>query len=87
VLIAVIETQAPWLQKTIFAIANALPGANHRAAVGKAELASVMFWVPALLLATAVHFAVEKPATRLMRATLAAFDQFRRPAARDAVAP
>jgi peptidoglycan/LPS O-acetylase OafA/YrhL len=86
VLIVVLETRAMWLPKAIFAAASALPGSSHRAMIVKVDLACMTLWVLALLVAAAVHFAIEKPATRALRAVFAGIGQLR-PAARDAIIP
>jgi peptidoglycan/LPS O-acetylase OafA/YrhL len=87
VMIAVIEEKLPIVQLAISYIANIAPGHRHLILYGKGLLISASFWVAALLLAIAVHFAIERPAARCMRWAYAAYDAARRPITGNAVTP
>ena len=87
VMIAVIETDFPAVQQAINYFSNVVPGHRPVFIYAKAAMISLAFWIVALLLATAVHFVIEKPAVRGLRWVFAAYDAARRRAAPDAVAP
>jgi len=87
VMIAVIETDIPAIQRAIYFFANALPGHRWPFIYAKAAIVSVVIWIMALLLATAVHFIIEKPSARCLRRLFAAYDGARRRPAPNAIAP
>jgi peptidoglycan/LPS O-acetylase OafA/YrhL len=87
VMVAVIEEHVPAVQQAIHYLADTVPGHRLVFVYAKAVIVSVAFWIVALLLATAVHFVIEKPAVRCLRWAFAAYDAARRPSAQDAVVP
>lgn len=90
VLIVLLESEGSplyRLQETIFAVVNANPPHHKFAIYSHAFLISASFWAMALAVATAVHFAIEKPAVAGLRPALRAYDAAHRQPARNAVAP
>jgi peptidoglycan/LPS O-acetylase OafA/YrhL len=90
VLIVLVESDNSFLfglQEKLLAAANMIPGNNSLTLYSKGLLVSASIWALALLVAAAVHFAIEKPAVAGLRTVFRAYDAARRQPARNAVAP
>jgi peptidoglycan/LPS O-acetylase OafA/YrhL len=90
VLIVLLESDNSFLygfEQKLLAAASMIPGHNSLTLYSKALVISATVWLVALLVATAVHFAIEKPAVAGLRAAFRGYDAARRQPARNAVAP
>lgn len=82
-LLVLLDTGGPLngIMEHLLASSRLIPSFHPFELTARALVVSVPIWVIALLFATAVHFAIEKPATAALRAAFRGYDALRRPSA------